>query len=50
MIIPFVVFVNNDNKSSLVVKLLNNDASGKIDFWVGNNSDGYFSNLTIKQH
>jgi hypothetical protein len=42
------VFVNNDSKSSLVVKPLNNYTTGKIGFWVGNNSDDDFSNLIIQ--
>jgi len=42
------VFVNGDNKPSLAVKPLNNYTTGKIGFWVGNNSDGDFSNLLIQ--
>lgn len=41
------VFVNNDGRPSLIVTPLSNNAPGKIGFWVGNNSDGDFSNLTI---
>ena len=41
------VFVNDDDKPSLVVKPLSNSISGKIGFWVGNNSDGDFSNLIL---
>ncbi len=41
------VFVNNDDKPSLIVKPLNNNATGKIGFWVGNNSEGDFANLSI---
>jgi hypothetical protein len=43
------VFVNNDSEPSLVVNSLNDSATGKIGFWVGNNSDGDFSNLVIRQ-
>ncbi len=43
------VFVNGNNKPSLTVKPLNNYSKGKIGFWVGNFSDGNFSNLIIKQ-
>jgi hypothetical protein len=42
------VYVNGDNKPSLVVKPISRNTSGKIGFWVGNNSDGNFSNLIIK--
>lgn len=41
------VFINNDDKASLVVKPLSKTTTGKIGFWVGNNSDGDFANLTI---
>ena len=41
------VFVNNDDKQSLVVQPLTKNTTGKIGFWVGNNSDGDFANLTI---
>jgi hypothetical protein len=41
------VFVNSDDKHSLIVKSLSKNATGKIGFWVGNNSDGDFANLTI---
>lgn len=44
------VFVNGDDKPSLNVKPLNNYLRGRIGFWVGNYSDGDFSNLTIKQN
>ena len=43
------VYVNNDTKPSLVVKPLTDRTTGKIGFWVGNNSDGDFANLTITQ-
>ena len=42
------VFVNKDEKPSLVVKPLSDNVTGKIGFWVGNNSDGDFSNFIIK--
>ena len=42
------VFVNNDAKPSLVIHPLNNYSTGNIGFWVGNNSDGDFSNLSIQ--
>jgi len=44
------VFVNSDAKPSLIVKPLNNYITGKIGFWVGNNSDGDFSNLIIQNN
>ena len=43
------VFVNNNRQASLTVKPLNSYTTGKIGFWVGNNSDGDFTNLEIKQ-
>jgi len=44
-----IVYVNKDAKPSLVVKPLSDRTNGKIGFWVGNNSDGDFANLTITQ-
>lgn len=44
------VYVNGDNEPSLVVKRIVNITKGKIGFWVGNNSDGDFSNLIIKNN
>jgi len=41
------VFVNDDKEPSLKVKPIANLAPGKIGFWVGNNSDGNFKNLSI---
>lgn len=41
------VFVNYSAKPSLVVEQLNARTTGKIGFWVGNGSDGYFRNLKI---
>jgi hypothetical protein len=43
------LYANNDTKPSLVVKPLTNRTTGKIGFWVGNNSDGNFANLAITQ-
>jgi len=43
------VYVNNDAKPSLVVSPLAKRATGKIGFWVGNNSDGDFADLSITQ-
>jgi len=42
------VYVNGDQNPSLVVKPLSNRSAGKIGFWVGNNSDGDFSNLIVQ--
>ena len=44
------VYVNDDKEPSLVVKPISNHTTGKIGFWVGNNSDGDFSNLTIRNN
>jgi Domain of Unknown Function (DUF1080) len=41
------VFVNGNKEPSLSIEKLNNRTSGKIGFWVGNNSDGDFANLQI---
>lgn len=38
-------FVNKDDMPSLVVQPISQIVSGKIGFWVGNDSDGAFSNL-----
>ncbi len=43
------VFVNNNPLPSLTVQPLHNYISGKIGFWVGNSSDGDFSNLNIRE-
>jgi hypothetical protein len=43
------VYVNGDKKPSLSVQPLADYSKGNIGFWVGNNSDGDFSNITIKQ-
>jgi len=44
------VYVNNDDRPSLVVKPLSNRTTGKTGFWVGNNSEGDFSNLSIQNN
>ncbi|HXL58555.1 MAG TPA: hypothetical protein VN958_19970, partial [Chitinophagaceae bacterium] len=41
------VYVNDDKTPSLIVKPLTDRRTGKIGFWVGNNSDGDFSSLEI---
>lgn len=41
------VYVNNADEPCLVVKTLNDRKKGKIGLWMGNGSDGYFSNLKI---
>jgi hypothetical protein len=43
------VFVNNDSKASLLVKPLAERTNGKMGFWVGNNSEGDFANLSISR-
>jgi Domain of Unknown Function (DUF1080) len=46
---PFVkVYINGNNEPSLAIEQLNTQKSGKLGLWVGNNSDGSFSNLTIQ--
>jgi hypothetical protein len=41
------VFVNGAREPSLVVERLTDRASGWVGFWVGDGSDGAFSNLSI---
>ncbi|MBE7174791.1 MAG: hypothetical protein INR69_00215 [Mucilaginibacter polytrichastri] len=41
------VFVNEDKQPSLVVQKLNTRSDGRIGFWVGNSSEGDFSDLTV---
>lgn len=41
------VFVNSSPTPSLVVEQLSSKRTGKLGFWVGNGSDGYFRNLKI---
>ena len=43
-------FVNSETQECLSVGPLTHISSGKIGFWVGNNSDGDFSNLVIKHN
>ena len=40
-------FVNDSELPSLTIHQLSSRKSGKIGFWVGNNSDGYFNNLKV---
>lgn len=42
------VYVNGSKKPSLEVEQLSKTTQGKIGFWVGNGSDGWFKNLVIK--
>jgi hypothetical protein len=42
------VYVNGDAKPSLVLLPLNNRQDGTIGFWVGNNAEGDFANLSIQ--
>lgn len=44
------VYVNNHKDPSLTVKKLNNRTDGIVGFWVGNGSDGDFSNLKITRN
>jgi len=44
------VVVNGDEKPSLVVEPLSTRSTGKIGFWVGNNSEGDFSNLVLQKN
>ncbi len=41
------VYVNGNRQTSLEIEQLSNRKSGKIGFWVGNNSAGSFRNLKI---
>jgi hypothetical protein len=41
------VFVNGNQEPSLTIEKLNSRKTGKIGIWVGNNSDGDFSDLQI---
>jgi hypothetical protein len=41
------VYVNGNSEPSLVIDKLNERKTGKIGLWVGNTSDGDFSNLQI---
>lgn len=42
------VFVNDASTPALTVDLLNDRLKGRIGLWVGNNSEGWFRNLTIQ--
>jgi hypothetical protein len=42
------VFVDDANTPALVVELLNDRLQGGVGLWVGNNSEGWFRNLTIQ--
>ncbi len=42
------VYVNNSGNPCLVVRSIHGYKTGSVGFWVGNNSDGAFSNLVIK--
>ena len=42
------VYINQDEKPSLVVQPLSHIGAGSIGFWVGNGSDGDFSNLSYQ--
>jgi hypothetical protein len=41
------VFVNGNQEPSLTIEKLNTRTTGKIGIWIGNNSDGDFTNLQI---
>ena len=43
------VFVNDASTPALTVDLLNDRLKGRVGLWVGNNSEGWFRNLTIQQ-
>ncbi|MCX2681758.1 DUF1080 domain-containing protein [Galbibacter sp. EGI 63066] len=43
------VFVNNSTKSSLTVEQINLSGHGKIGLWVGENSEGWFKNVSVKK-
>lgn len=42
------VFVNDASEPTLTVDLLNDRLNGRVGLWVGNNSEGWFRNLTIR--
>ena len=42
------VFVDDGNAPALTVDLLNDRLKGRVGLWVGNNSAGWFRNLTIE--
>ncbi len=41
------VFINSSSTPSLILEQLSAKRKGKLGFWVGNGSDGYFRNLKI---
>jgi ssDNA-binding replication factor A large subunit len=43
------VYVNDDAEPSLVVNELSDRTGGRIGLWMGNNSDGSFAELVIRQ-
>ena len=43
------VYVNDANAPALTVDLLNDRLHGRVGLWVGNNSAGWFRNLTIHE-
>jgi len=42
------VYVNKEEKPSLVVQPITDHLYGKLGFWVGNGSEGSFSNLVVR--
>ncbi len=42
------VYVNNADKPSLEVEQISDRRDGKFGLWVGNGSDGWFRNITLK--
>ena len=44
------VYANSEKTPSLIVQPISNRTMCKIGFWVGNNSDGDFSNLSIQNN
>ncbi|MDN5213128.1 DUF1080 domain-containing protein [Fulvivirgaceae bacterium BMA12] len=42
------VYVNNADKPSLEVEQISDRREGKFGLWVGNGSDGWFRNITLK--
>ncbi|WP_316826148.1 hypothetical protein [Pedobacter miscanthi] len=43
------VFVQNDTKVCMAIIPLNKVQQGKIGFWAGNESDGFYKNLEVKK-
>ncbi|SEA55862.1 hypothetical protein SAMN05192529_1284 [Arachidicoccus rhizosphaerae] len=44
------VYVNNNPAPCLTLRPLNKNSHGKLGFWVGNGSDGYFSNVYLEKN